>query len=546
MPGLVPGIHASSFGESISMHDIRWIRENAEVFDRALNRRNLTDEERKRFFSEQLISIDEHRRAIIRVHEGAQARRNAASKEIGLAKARKDEALVQKLMAEVAELKTTISKTDGEQKAVDKKLYDTLAEIPNLPLDDVPVGADESSNVERHKYWPKRNTKFEGFEPKQHFDLGETLGQMDFQTAAKLSGARFVILKRDLARLERALGQFMLDLHTGEHGYTEVNPPLLVRDEVMFGTAQLPKFLVDQFFAMSGFLPKETMDSFSKSIDRLEEMKGLHPEMEEIIGEMLQRAGKLGQSLTDENFATDWDQFVRFFQIISDDLKEARAENIELKRTEATLSHLFANRRWLIPTAEVPLTNLVRESILDEAALPMRLTALTPCFRAEAGAAGKDTRGMIRQHQFTKVELVSITTPEQSKDEHERMLACAEEVLRRLDLHYRTVTLCTGDMGFAAQKTYDIEVWLPGQGAYREISSCSICGEFQARRMNARYRTKEGRQVRHPHTLNGSGVAVGRALIAVMENYQLEDGSIAVPDVLQPYMGGRKTIERAG
>jgi seryl-tRNA synthetase len=310
---------------------------------------------------------------------------------------------------------------------------------------------------------------------------------MDFEAAAKLSGARFVVLKRGLARLERALGQFMLDVHTSEpHNYTEISPPLLVRDDVMFGTAQLPKFEEDQFWA--------------------------------IKGESL-----LGASEADVEKA---DQF------------ETQAAYLGL------YTKLRSERLGLIPTAEVPLTNLVRESIVDESDLPMRLTACTPCFRAEAGAAGKDTRGMIRQHQFTKVELVSITTPEQSKDEHERMLSCAEEILRRLDLHYRVVTLCTGDMGFASQKTYDIEVWLPGQNMFREISSCSVCGDFQARRMNARYRTKEGRTVRHLHTLNGSGVAVGRALIAVMETYQQADGSIAVPEALQGYMGGLKVIEK--
>ena len=365
--------------------------------------------------------------------------------------------------------------------------------IPNLPLEEVPDGKDEKDNVEHHRFGAIRNY---AFAPKHHFELGEALGQMDFETAAKLSGARFVVLKSGLARLERALGQFMLDVHTGEHGYTEVNPPLLVRDDVMRGTAQLPKFVDDQFLA-------------TRTITRTE---------------MLHDALK---------YATD-------------------AEKERFKRGEIELEALvdgildrapLKEDFWLIPTAEVPLTNLVRESIVDEAALPMRLTALTPCFRAEAGAAGKDTRGMIRQHQFTKVELVSITTPEQSKDEHERMLSCAEEVLRRLDLHYRVVTLCAGDMGFAAQKTYDIEVWLPGQGRYREISSCSVCGEFQARRMNARYRTKEGRQVRHVHTLNGSGVAVGRALIAVMETYQQPDGSIEVPAALQRYMGDVKKIE---
>ncbi len=467
------------------MHDIKWIRDNPAAFDRALARRGLPPEAAK------LIDIDERRRAAIGKAEAAQARRNTASKEIGAAKKSNEEETAQKLMAEVAALKSAIPALEAEERKLSKDLEDALTQIPNLPLDTVPDGKDESGNVEHHHFGAKRHY---GFAPKQHFELGEALGEMDFETAAKLSGARFVVLKRGLARLERALGQFMLDLHTGEHGYTEVNPPLLVRDDVMFGTAQLPKFKDDQFQAL------RTLD-----LDERLEWHDKRAELERSAG----RASP---------------------EMIIRDIDHAPS----------------LDRLWLIPTAEVPLTNLVRESIIDEAALPLRLTALTPCFRAEAGAAGKDTRGMIRQHQFSKVELVSITTPEESADEHERMLSCAEEVLRRLDLHYCVVTLCTGDMGFASQKTYDIEVWLPGQGAYREISSCSICGEFQARRMSARYRTKEGRQVRHPHTLNGSGVAVGRALIAVMENYQLEDGSIAVPDVLQPYMGGRKSIERAG
>jgi seryl-tRNA synthetase len=424
------------------MYDIKWIREHPDAFDRGLKRRGLKP------LSKELVALDEKRRAAITKFEQAQARRNAASKEIGDAKKVKDEAKAGKLMAEVAELKTALPAMEDEQNALASALDKELAQIPNTPLDDVPDGADASGNVEHHAFGKKRDY---AFKLKQHFDLGEALGQMDFELAAKLSGARFVVLQKGLARLERALGQFMLDLHTGkEHGYTEVNPPILVRDDVMFGTAQLPKFAEDQFRTTNDF--------------------------------------------------------------------------------------------WLIPTAEVPLTNLVRESIVEEAQLPMRLTACTPCFRAEAGAAGKDTRGMIRQHQFTKVELVSITTPDKSKGEHERMLACAEEVLKRLDLHYRVVTLCTGDMGFAAQKTYDIEVWLPGQNAYREISSCSNCGEFQARRMNARYRAKDG--VKHVHTLNGSGVAVGRALIAVMETYQQDNGSIAVPSALTQYMGGLKTIER--
>src|SRR5438552_3839073 len=441
------------------MHDIKWIRDNPDAFDAALKRRGLEP------LSSSLLAIDEKRRAAIMASEQALARRNSASKEIGDAKKAKDDTRASKLMAEVAELKTTLPQLELAAKAADEELAAALAEIPNLPLDEVPDGVDERGNVQRHVFGAVRNYPFT---PKPHDELGEALGAMDFETAAKLSGARFVVLKKGLARLERAIGQFMLDLHTNEHGYTEVNPPLLVRDDVMFGTGQLPKFEDDQFWAIKG-------------------------------------------------------------ELLSASDGRSRSE-----------------RLGLIPTAEVPLTNLVRESILDEKELPMRLTALTPCFRAEAGAAGRDTRGMIRQHQFTKVELVSIATPEQSEDEHERMLSCAEEVLRRLDLHYRVMTLCSGDMGFSAQKTYDIEVWLPGQGeggAYREISSCSVCGDFQARRMDARYRGGDGKP-RFVHTLNGSGTAVGRALIAVMETYQQQDGSIAVPDVLQPYMGGLKVIER--
>ena len=459
------------------MHDIRFIREQPDVFDRALSRRGLAPE------SKRLIGLDEERRKNILEFETAQARRNAASKEIGEAKKNNDEKTAAALMAEVATLKDTIPELEAAQKTASKSLDDALAEIPNLPLDDVPDGKDADDNVEHHRFGAKRDY---AFTPKQHFELGEALGQMDFETAAKLSGARFVVLQKGLARLERALGQFMLDIHTNEHGYAEVAPPLLVRDEVMFGTAQLPKFSEDQFVATSDSFFKEAVSQTKAEIDP-------RTNLDLFDSRLMQRMGE--------------------------------------------------RNLWLIPTAEVPLTNLVRESIVDEAQLPMRLTACTPCFRAEAGAAGKDTRGMIRQHQFTKVELVSITTPEQSRDEHERMLSCAEEVLRRLDLHYRVVTLCTGDMGFAAQKTYDIEVWLPGQNMYREISSCSVCGDFQARRMNARYRGKD-RNVRHVNTLNGSGVAVGRALIAVMETYQQADGSIAVPDVLQTYMGGMKKIER--
>jgi seryl-tRNA synthetase len=441
-----------------AMHDIKAIRDNPAAFDAGLKRRGLAP------LSGSLLAIDERRRAAILASEQAQARRNAASNEIGDAKKARDEARAAKLMAEVAELKTTMPELEAAAKAADEELAKELAAIPNLPLDEVPDGVDEHGNVQRHLFGKSREY---GFAPKPHDDLGGALGQMDFETAAKLSGARFVVLKKGLARLERAIGQFMLDLHTNEHGYIEINPPLLVRNDVMFGTGQLPKFEDDQFWAVKGEL--------------LAEPDG----------------------------------------------------------------RLQTERLGLIPTAEVSLTNLVRESIVDDKELPMRLTALTPCFRAEAGAAGRDTRGMIRQHQFIKVELVSIATPETSKDEHERMLACAEEVLRRLDLHYRVMTLCAGDMGFSAQKTYDIEVWMPGQGdggAFREISSCSVCGDFQARRMDARYRGADGKP-RFVHTLNGSGTAVGRALIAVMETYQQQGGSIAVPDVLQPYMGGLKVIE---
>ncbi len=425
------------------MHDIRLIRDNPEMFDRGLARRGLTPQ------SPRLIAVDERRREIIGRLQVMQERRNSASKEVGQAKAQKDEARAEALIAEVAQLKQDIPVVEFEQKAIEEELHATLAEIPNIPLEDVPDGKDESDNVELRRVGEPR----EIHDPRAHYELGEALGLIDFEVAARMSGARFAVLKGQVARLERALASFMLDLHTSEHGYTEVAPPLLVRDEAMFGTAQLPKFADDQFRTSFDF--------------------------------------------------------------------------------------------WLIPTAEVSLTNLVREQILPEEELPLRVTAGTPCFRAEAGAAGRDTRGLIRQHQFTKVELVSVTTPERSLEEHERMLGCAEEVLKRLDLPFRTMTLCTGDMGFSSQKTYDIEVWLPAQNTYREISSCSVCGDFQARRMNARYRPADSKGPRFVHTLNGSGVAVGRALVAVLENYQQEDGSVAIPSALQPYMGGLEKIERA-
>ena len=424
------------------MFDIKWIRDNPREFDAGLTRRGLSPQ------AAGIVALDAERRKAVTAAQDIQSRRNALSKEIGAAKSKGEDAsgLIEKVASE-KELQAT---AERQAASLSKELDDVLAGIPNLADTDVPDGVDDTANVEIRSFGEK--PAFD-FTPKEHFDIGEGLGWMDFEGAAKLSGSRFVVLKGALARLSRALGAFMLDLQTNEFGYTEVIPPLLVRDDVLFGTGQLPKFAADQF---------RTTDDY-----------------------------------------------------------------------------------WLIPTAEVPLTNLVRESILNETDLPFRFTALTPCFRSEAGSAGKDTRGMYRQHQFDKVELVSVTTPEESPAEHERMTGAAEEVLKRLGLHYRVVVLSTGDMGFGARKTYDIEVWLPGQGRYREISSCSNCADFQARRMNARFRPKEAKGTRFVHTLNGSGLAVGRALIAVLENAQFGDGTVAVPDALRPYMGGLEVIEAA-
>jgi seryl-tRNA synthetase len=505
------------------MYDIKWIRENPEVFDRGLKRRGLEPQ------AEKLLALDNARRAAIAISQEAQVRRNAASKEIGAAMAAKDFSRAEALKKQVHDLDLRRDIADAiEQQATAKlRLALALGEIPNLPLADVPDGADENNNVEKHR-WPGKNDDVEvrfapnksramDFQPKEHFDIGEALGLMDFETATKISGARFVVLKWALARLERALSQFMLDLHTCEHGYSEVSPPILVREEAMFGTAQLPKFREDQFAASRVVteddwrrLKSEEDESFSNAL------------MMEVTS--LMSAGAPEERMR-EAVNTMYDE-----------------------RLSRMVNHFsgqdWSQKFWLIPTAEVPLTNLVREKILGEKELPLRFAACTPCFRAEAGAAGKDTRGMIRQHQFIKVELVSITTPEASLAEHDRMLLCAEEVLKRLKLPYRVVTLCTGDMGFASQKTYDIEVWLPGQNRYREISSVSLCGDFQARRMNARYRAQDGKP-RFVHTLNGSGVAVGRALVAVLENYQNADGSVTVPEALRVYMGGIETIEKA-
>ena len=420
------------------MHDLRLIREDPAAFDAGLAKRGLEPA------AARALELDARRRAAATASQAALSRRNEASKQIGQAKAKGGDASA--LMAEVAELKEKIAAGEQAERAATAEVETLLAGLPNLPADDVPVG-DESANRQVRRVGEPPQLDFAA---KQHFELGEALGLMDFEAASRISGARFVVLKGQLARLERALGAFMLDLQTGEHGYSEVSGPLLVRAQAAYGTANLPKFEADLF---------KTTDDF-----------------------------------------------------------------------------------YLIPTAEMTLTNLAREQILAEEALPLRYTAQTPCFRSEAGAAGRDTRGMIRQHQFIKVELVSVTAPEQSQAEHERMTGCAEEVLKRLGLAYRVMLLASGDMGFASRKTYDIEVWLPGQQAYREISSCSNCGDFQARRMNARFRPKGEKGTRFVHTLNGSGLAVGRTLIAVLENYQQADGSIRVPDVLRPYMGGLEAI----
>ncbi|MFB9952154.1 serine--tRNA ligase [Rhizobium puerariae] len=426
------------------MLDIKWIRENDGALDEALRKRGAEP------MATTLLALDDKRRSVIQKVQDMQSRRNAASKEIGAAMAQKNTELAERLKAEVAQIKDTLPAAEQEEREVVSALDDALSRIPNIPLDDVPVGKDEHDNVVKHVVGERPRWNHAA---KEHFEIGEALGYMDFERAAKLSGARFTVLTGPLAKLERALGQFMIDMHTTEHGYTEVSSPLMVRDEAMYGTGQLPKFAEDLFRTTDG--------------------------------------------------------------------------------------------RWLIPTAEVTLTNLVSGEVLEQEKLPLRFTALTPSFRSEAGSAGRDTRGMLRQHQFWKCELVSITDQESSVAEHERMTECAENMLKRLGLHFRTMTLCTGDMGFGSRKTYDIEVWLPGQDTYREISSCSVCGDFQARRMNARYRQKDEKNLKFVHTLNGSGVAVGRCLIAIMENYLNEDGSVTIPDALLPYMGGITKIERA-
>jgi seryl-tRNA synthetase len=464
------------------MHDIRAIRENPQVYVAGWSSRGVDEADG---LVADILRLDGELRHAQTTGQDALAKRNAASKLIGAAMGRKDMAEADRLKAEVEALKGDIAAAAEVEARVGKELRDLLAAQKNLAAEDVPDGEDEAGNVEVSTWGEPRRTG----PAKDHADLGEALGMLDFEAAAKMSGARFAVLKGQLARLERAVGQFMLDMQTDQHGYLEVNPPLLVRDDAMFGTGQLPKFADDLFNASSVIEEDVWLKAAPQgSSDNLGVVQG---QLEFILEQLRNRT-----------------------------------------------------HHWLIPTAEVSLTNLVRETILaeDELATPMRMTALTPCFRAEAGSAGRDTRGLIRQHQFSKVEMVSITRPEDSDAEHERMTACAEAVLKALELPFRRMLLCKGDMGFSAQKTFDLEVWLPSQGTYREISSCSNCGDFQARRMDARFKRAGEKKTEFVHTLNGSGLAVGRTLVAIMENYQQDDGRIAVPAVLQPYMGGLQFV----
>ncbi|PZU77279.1 MAG: serine--tRNA ligase [Brevundimonas sp.] len=497
------------------MHDIRAIRENPQVYVAGWSSRGVEEADG---LVARILELDAELRHAQTTGQDALAKRNAASKLIGAAMGKKDMAEADRLKAEVEALKGDIAAAAEVEARVGKELRDLLAGLKNLAAEDVPDGEDEAANVEVSTWGEPRRTG----PAKDHADLGEALGMLDFEAAAKMSGARFAVLKGQLARLERAVGQFMLDLQTDQHGYLEVNPPLLVRDEAMFGTGQLPKFAED-LFAAGEF--RSIALSSDPVVDLLTEIYGNRPMAEAMIG--ARSLASLGVSDPD-TLGELPTRMVKLEGLVRDLIKEGSLDN----------------KRWLIPTAEVSLTNLVRETILseDELATPMRMTALTPCFRAEAGSAGRDTRGLIRQHQFSKVEMVSITRPEDSDAEHERMTACAEAVLKALELPFRRMLLCKGDMGFSAQKTFDLEVWLPSQGTYREISSCSNCGDFQARRMDARFKRTGEKKTEFVHTLNGSGLAVGRTLVAIMENYQQDDGRIAVPTVLQPYMGGLQFV----
>ena len=540
------------------MFDIKSIRDNPAAFDAGLKRRGLEP------LAAKLLALDEARRAHVTKLQEAQARRNAVSKEIGRAKAAKDEATAARLMAEVASLKDFLTSGEDKEKELTAELEKELAVIPNLPRDDVPVGADEKGNVEVRRVGTPTTFAFTN-KPKQHFEIGEALGMMDFESAAKVSGARFVFLKGQLARLERALGQFMLDIHTDVYkdetgrelgGFTEVNPPLLVRDAAAYGTGNLPKFENDLFGAISVVVPtyiKNAAEQARVAVDRMGEAYSKVSSINDKLSPLFRESADSIRSEIVPLLSEEAQKFLlKYIDVATSEIADGyqMADKLQdelagLQKIEIAYHEALASRLWLIPTAEVSLTNLVREQILDEDALPKRFTACTPCFRSEAGAAGRDTRGMIRQHQFTKVELVSVTTPEKSQEEHERMTACAETILKRLGLPFRTMLLCTGDMGFASQKTYDIEVWLPGQDAYREISSCSVCGDFQARRMGARYRPKGSKEVKFLHTLNGSALAVGRTLVAVLENYQQADGSVVIPEALRPYMGNKDRIAKA-
>jgi seryl-tRNA synthetase len=481
------------------MHDIRFIRENPDAFDAAMTKRGRGPE------ASRLLELDTARREATARLQELETTRNTKSKLIGQAKAKGDDALFNQLRAEVDTLKSQMDEAATEQAKADEALRTELASLPNLPMDDVPEGADENDNEEVRGWGEPKEF---AFAPKDHVAIGEGLGGLDFEAAAAMSGARFAVLKGQLARLERALAAFMLDMHTNEHGYSETSVPLLVKDHALFGTGQLPKFKEDLFAT------------------ELDELPHLQAEFERELEKY-----QLANSQESHSGATWFKAFA----------KQHNARFALVKAAESPSGGV--SQRFLIPTAEVSLTNLVRDAIHAESAFPMRLTAHTPCFRSEAGAAGRDTRGLMRMHQFYKVELVSIVKPEESEEELERMTGCAEAVLRALELPYRVMLLCAGDMGFGARKTYDLEVWLPSQNTYREISSCSNCGDFQARRMEARFKREGEKKPEYLHTLNGSGVAVGRALLAVLENHQNEDGSVTIPAALRPYMGGIEVLK---
>ena len=522
--------------ETPIMHDIKAIRENPAQYDTLWGKRGLDP------LSEKILNQDKLIRKAKQVVQEAEAARNKSSKLIGQAMAKGDKDEAERLKAEVAGAKNVIAAMGAQVESEQAQLHKLLSETPNIPFADVPEGEDEEGNVELHKFMEP--TKL-GFEPKDHADLGEALGMMDFETAAKMSGSRFVVLSGKLSRLDRALAAFMLDLQTEEHGYTETTPPFMVRGDALFGTGQLPKFEEDLYKVENSF---SQIENKAQLINLAYEAISRNDDAyHDAVIKPLQILAETFDFENNEDASKTLLGLIQGFSKVSEDnLKrlESLAGSLGVSADELSALALQNENhgQYLIPTAEVSLTNIVRESIVDADKLPMRMTAHTPCFRSEAGSAGRDTKGMIRQHQFNKVELVSIVKPEDSEAEHKRMLGCAEEVLKRLELPYRVVELCTGDLGFGARRTFDIEVWLPSQETYREISSISNCGDFQARRMNARYKFAE-KDNRFVHTLNGSGLAVGRTLVAVLENYQNADGSITVPKALVPYMGGVEVIE---